>query len=362
MLRALELADLGLGMTSPNPCVGCVIVDESTGRVVGEGWHEKAGEAHAEVRALKDAGDDAAGCTAYVSLEPCNHFGRTPPCTHALLNSGIKRVVTGIVDPDPRVSGKGLEYLRQNGVQVDVGVQEAKCRELNRPFIFRVLNKRSYTTCWLPDESEGLLSVLKDIPLSSPETNMIVIGEDQAMTIMQELGGTDKHAAFADLISSLPTRMTVAIAPIRERKDGDLNRAAKMLVDSYTSRIKRSSFEAPRLLQFTSQECQSLRNILERSLNEGSNAVLLIANSSDELESWCAAGHCQHVKMDGGEERGRESHFAVMREKLRALAANPSCDVASDDKGDGATVVEDERERGVIVGRRKVFGAHIWGR
>ena len=125
MIRALELASLGMGLTTPNPCVGCVIVDEE-GHVVGEGWHAKAGEPHAEVNALAQAGQKAFGSTAYVTLEPCNHFGRTPPCTHALLKAGIKRVVAGIVDPDPRVSGAGLEFLKSKGIEVEVGVQRNK--------------------------------------------------------------------------------------------------------------------------------------------------------------------------------------------------------------------------------------------
>ena len=105
MRRALELAATATGKTFPNPVVGCVIVDPNTGDVVGEGFHPKAGEPHAEVFALRAAGDAARGATAYVSLEPCNHFGRTPPCSRALVDAGVARVVVGFVDPDPRVSG-----------------------------------------------------------------------------------------------------------------------------------------------------------------------------------------------------------------------------------------------------------------
>ena len=363
MLRALELAARGQRSTSPNPCVGCVIVDETSGRIVGEGWHERAGQAHAEARALTEAGTDAAGCTAYVSLEPCNHFGRTPPCTHALLNAGIKRVVAGIVDPDPRVSGKGVEYLRQNGVKVDVGVQEAKCLELNRPFIFRVLNKRSYVTCWLSDEEMGLLSVLRAIPLSSPETNMIVLGEDQVMKIMQELGGSDKRSAFVNLISSLPDGMIVAIAPIRESHDGS-HTASEDLAEYYSSRMKQSSSEAPQVVHFATQKSQSLQSIMERCLEGGSNAALLIADSPEELQSWCAAGYCQHVKMVApSQKEGRgQPRFATLRSKLRALASSPTCKVISR-KAAGTRVAfdEDRQEQGVVVdGHTAVFSAHVW--
>lgn len=148
MRRAIMLASQAIGKTSPNPCVGCIIVDEN-GTIVGEGWHEKAGEAHAEVRALKEAGAKAIGSTAYVSLEPCNHFGRTPPCSQALHSYGIKRVVAGMVDPDPRVSGGGLNFLSDQGIDVKVGVEEDLCKSLNAPFIFRVLHKRPYVVLWL---------------------------------------------------------------------------------------------------------------------------------------------------------------------------------------------------------------------
>eukprot|EP01035_Chromulina_nebulosa_P018597 gene18597-24324_t len=123
MNRAIELATKAIGQTSPNPCVGCVIVSLN-GTIVGEGYHERAGLPHAEVGAIKQAGELARDGTAYVSLEPCNHYGRTPPCTLALIKCGIKRVIAGIVDPDPRVSGKGLAFLASQGVEIGIGLQE----------------------------------------------------------------------------------------------------------------------------------------------------------------------------------------------------------------------------------------------
>ncbi|CAM9893770.1 unnamed protein product, partial [Choristocarpus tenellus] len=137
MRRALELASQGVGNTRPNPAVGCVVLDKK-GKVVGEGYHPKAGEPHAEIWALRQAGDRAMGGTAYVTLEPCNHFGRTPPCTSALLESGVKRVVAGMVDPDPRTAGGGLRRLAEGGVEVSVGVEGDACQELNAPFVHRI--------------------------------------------------------------------------------------------------------------------------------------------------------------------------------------------------------------------------------
>lgn len=133
MRRALELAEKGSGRTSPNPLVGAVVV--RSGVCVGEGFHPKVGEPHAEVFALREAASQAKGATLYVNLEPCCHFGRTPPCVELILRSGIGRVVSAMEDPDPRVRGQGHEALRRAGVRVDVGLLETEARRLNAPYI-----------------------------------------------------------------------------------------------------------------------------------------------------------------------------------------------------------------------------------
>ncbi|CAI6011095.1 unnamed protein product [Closterium sp. NIES-65] len=143
MRRALELSRQALGRTSPNPMVGCVIVKD--GDIIGEGWHPKAGEPHAEVFALRVAGKAAAGATAYVTLEPCNHHGRTPPCSQALVKARVRRVVVGTVDPNPLVGGEGVQTLRRSGVEVVVGVEEAACRRNVEAFMFRIANQRPYS-------------------------------------------------------------------------------------------------------------------------------------------------------------------------------------------------------------------------
>lgn len=142
MKMAVELAEQGRGWTSPNPMVGAVIVKDST--VVGKGFHQAAGGPHAEIHALREAGEKARGATLYVSLEPCNHTGWTPPCTHAILESGIKRVVAGMRDPDPRVTGGGLAFLESQGVDVSVGVCEDLCHRLNEIFIKYVTTSRPF--------------------------------------------------------------------------------------------------------------------------------------------------------------------------------------------------------------------------
>ena len=141
MRRALELASRGVGMTSPNPAVGCVILDRE-GELAGEGWHEYDRLDHAEVVAIRNAGERTQGGTAYVTLEPCNHTGRTGPCSAALIAAGVARVVVATGDPNPLVAGGGLERLRQAGIAVEVGVGEGEARRLNEGFARWIVSKR----------------------------------------------------------------------------------------------------------------------------------------------------------------------------------------------------------------------------
>ena len=142
MARALELAGRGLYTATPNPRVGCVIVRD--GALAGEGWHERAGAAHAEVNALAAAGQRARGATAYVSLEPCVHQGRTGPCAEALIKAGVARVVAALQDPNPLVSGKGLDRLKQAGIESAVGLLQEEARELNIGFVSRMTRGRPW--------------------------------------------------------------------------------------------------------------------------------------------------------------------------------------------------------------------------
>ena len=142
MAHALRLAERGLYTTTPNPRVGCVIVRD--GVIVGEGWHERAGEPHAEAHALRGAGERARGATAYVTLEPCNHTGRTPPCATALIQSGIARVVAAMVDPNPIVAGTGLRALSDAGLETAAGLFESQAQELNIGFVSRMRRGRPW--------------------------------------------------------------------------------------------------------------------------------------------------------------------------------------------------------------------------
>jgi diaminohydroxyphosphoribosylaminopyrimidine deaminase/5-amino-6-(5-phosphoribosylamino)uracil reductase len=144
MRRALALARRGVGRTSPNPAVGCVIVRD--GLVVGEGWHRQAGTPHAEVHALWQAGDRARGGDVYVTLEPCSHHGRTPPCADALVAAGVGRVFAGMTDPNPKVMGEGLARLRAAGIEAESGLLEEECRRLNEPFIKQITTGLPFVT------------------------------------------------------------------------------------------------------------------------------------------------------------------------------------------------------------------------
>lgn len=154
MALSIRLAEKGQFTTSPNPNVGCVLVDEK-GNIVGQGWHHKAGSPHAEVHALREAGDKAKGATAYVSLEPCNHQGKTPPCTQALIQAGVKRVVAAMVDPNPLVAGKGLKALANAGIDVSDGLLQSDAEKVNRGFIKRMRIGRPFVTVKLASTIDG---------------------------------------------------------------------------------------------------------------------------------------------------------------------------------------------------------------
>ncbi|MHB8920259.1 MAG: bifunctional diaminohydroxyphosphoribosylaminopyrimidine deaminase/5-amino-6-(5-phosphoribosylamino)uracil reductase RibD [Halothiobacillus sp.] len=153
MAQALALAGRGLTTAQPNPRVGCVIVRD--GQLVGRGFHARTGEPHAEVFALREAGERARGATAYVTLEPCAHFGKTPPCAPQLAAAGVQRVVTAMVDPDPRVADNGHAILRAAGVQVDVGLMAAEARWLNRGFLSRIERRRPWVTVKIAQSLDG---------------------------------------------------------------------------------------------------------------------------------------------------------------------------------------------------------------
>lgn len=208
MALAIQLAEKGLYTTEPNPRVGCVLV--KNGAIIGQGYHRKAGEGHAEVNALAQAGADAEGCTAYVTLEPCSHFGKTPPCAHALIDAQVREVIVAMVDPNPQVSGSGIRKLEQAGITVRCGLLESQARALNPGFIKRMTSGLPYVrvkmavsldgrTAMASGESQWITGPLarQDVQRLRARSSAIISGvgsitkDDSALTLRAEQLGLD---------------------------------------------------------------------------------------------------------------------------------------------------------------------------
>jgi len=200
MARALELARKGIYSTHPNPRVGCVIVDD--GIIVGEGWHARAGEPHAEVHALRHAGAKAKGATAYVTLEPCSHHGRTPPCADALLEAGITRVVAAMQDPNPEVGGRGLLRLMNAGVNVQSGILQSEARALNTGFLKRMEHGLPYVRVKMAMSLDGRTA------MASGESKWIT-GPDARSAVQRLRAQSSAVITGADTVLADDARLTV---------------------------------------------------------------------------------------------------------------------------------------------------------
>lgn len=226
MARAIELAKQGLYTTDPNPRVGCVIV--KAGEIIGEGYHRKAGEGHAEVNALAMAGDSAKGATAYVTLEPCSHFGRTPPCSDGLIKAGIRHVVCAMKDPNPQVSGKGFAKLIEAGIDVTLGVLEEESRALNPGFIKRMESGMPFVRLKMASSLDGRTAMAsgesqwitgsaarQDVQRLRARSSAIITGiesiksDNSSLTVRaEELGLNDPEFA-AEIATRQPLRVVL---------------------------------------------------------------------------------------------------------------------------------------------------------
>lgn len=227
MGRALQLAERGRLTCDPNPRVGCVLVRD--GRCIGEGWHERTGEAHAEIRALQAAGGDATGATAYITLEPCSHYGRTPPCADALIEAGIARAVVGATDPNPKVSGRGLERLREAGIAVASGLMAKHSEQLNPGFFRRMRSGLPYVrvklamsldgrTAMASGESRWITSAAAraDVHYWRAASSAVVTGVDTVLADDPALTARDLSAEF------LPPLRVVIDSHLRTPADAGL--------------------------------------------------------------------------------------------------------------------------------------------
>lgn len=196
MHRALQLARLGAGHVAPNPLVGCVLV--RNGRLIGEGWHQRYGQAHAEVNAVAAVQDKKLlqGCTAYVSLEPCSHYGKTPPCADLLIDAAVGRVVISHADPNPLVGGQGVQQLRQAGIEVEMGCLQAAGRWLNRRFLTAMEKKRPYVILKWAQTADGFLTDHpgRPLPISGPVAQRLLHGWRAA----EDAFLIGSHTALAD--------------------------------------------------------------------------------------------------------------------------------------------------------------------
>jgi len=231
MARALQLAERGLYTTEPNPRVGCVLVRE--GKIIGEGWHKRAGEGHAEVEALADVEGSAQGSTAYVTLEPCSHQGKTGPCCDALINAGVIRVVAAMQDPNPLVAGRGFERMQKAGIDVKFGVLEAQARALNPGFIKRMETGLPYVRIKLAMSVDGRTAMdsgesqwitgpaaRSDVQKLRARSSAIVTGlgtvlhDDPSMMIRAEQLGlfpglVSEHVSREDVVRRQPLRVVL---------------------------------------------------------------------------------------------------------------------------------------------------------
>lgn len=256
MREAIRLARRGIGATHPNPRVGAVVLHGS--KIVGRGFHARAGEAHAETRALESAADAAAGATLVVSLEPCPHFGRTPPCVDAILRAGIRRVVIGMLDPNPLVDGKGVARLREAGVDVSVGLDEDECRALNPPY----LKWRATGLPWVTLKS--MVSLDGRVATSDGESRGLGGPEEQRRVHRLRVENDAVLIGVETALRDDPL-LTVRLAPAREA--GPV--PCRVVLDStlrtpLDSRLVRTAREAPLILATTSADEARARVFEER--------------------------------------------------------------------------------------------------
>ncbi len=266
MRRALRLAERGRGRTSPNPMVGALLVKR--GKVVGEGYHARAGEPHAEIVALTKAGREARGATLYINLEPCTHFGKTPPCAPAVIDAEVKRVVIGMEDPNPLVKGKGIALLRKAGIDVTVGVLEEACYRLNEAFCKYIVERRPFVILKAGATLDGKLATRQgDSKWITGETSRgfvhrlrnqvdgVVVGigtvlKDDPMLTARVKGGRDPYRIIFDsrlripeeakVINLAPSKTIIAtteMAP-REKRERLERKGVRILVmDSEAGRV-----------------------------------------------------------------------------------------------------------------------------
>ena len=298
MRRAIELARQGWGQTAPNPMVGAVVVRD--GLVVGEGSHQRFGEEHAEVRAIAAAGESAKGATLYVSLEPCNHYGKTPPCTRAIVAAEISRVVAAIEDPNPTAAG-GSDFLRSHGVTVDIGVESEAAAELLAPFLFTAKSDRPFITLKLALSANGAVAegVRRRKWLSSAESRA---------EVHRLRAGADAIAVGAGTVVADDPQLTVrdALKPRLLPARVVFDRKGRVPL---TSRLVRSAGEIPTIIVTSNGAAQVAR------LRHAGVTVIEASDTRSAVEALHRAG-IQHLFVEGGAGLARDLLQGALVDRL----------------------------------------------
>jgi diaminohydroxyphosphoribosylaminopyrimidine deaminase/5-amino-6-(5-phosphoribosylamino)uracil reductase len=277
MAYALRLAEKGLWSTDPNPRVGCVIVNE--GKIVGEGWHQVAGESHAEIHALQMAKEKAGGATCYVTLEPCCHQGRTPPCTEALIKAGIKRVVIAMTDPNPLVCNKGIEQLTRAGIVVDTGILSHEAEQLNPGFLMRMRHNRPYIRCKMAMSLDGRTA------MASGESRWIT-SQDARCDVQCLRARSSAIMTGAGTVLSDDPRLTVREVELSHHlslKSVVIQQPLRVIVDTHLSMPTNAQMLSlpGKTVIFTANNNQKLKEILEMA---GAQVVCLPAGIEQEVD------------------------------------------------------------------------------
>lgn len=269
MTRAINLAERGLFTTDPNPRVGCVLVND--GEVVGEGWHEVAGEPHAEINALNQAGEKAKGATAYVTLEPCCHQGKTPPCSEALIAAGISRVVVGMEDPNPQVAGEGLKQLAAAGIEVSSGLMEEQVARLNPGFIKRMQSGRPFIRCKMAMSVDGRTA------MASGESKWIT-GDAARINVHQLRARSSAIITGIGTVLADDPSLNVRLPDY----EGEIHQPLRVILDPHLSTpVDASMFNLPgRKLIVTATDDEEVKEQLDRDDVE----VVYMPNGHDSID------------------------------------------------------------------------------
>lgn len=281
MRRCFTLASLGLGQTAPNPLVGCVIVKD--GEIIGEGFHRKFGERHAEVDAMSNVKEQSmlVGSTIYVNLEPCNHHGKTPPCTEAVVKAGVSKVIISNVDPNPLVAGSGIRYLKERGVEVVTGVCDQEGAYLNRRFLVYHKQKRPYVILKWAQTSDGFIAPLDSLRKNSLEpfwisceTSRLLVhkwrSEEQSILVGRKTIEMDNPA--------LTCRYPGGINPIRIAIDPELKIAKSKRIFDRPGRVivlNRLKSEISENIQYLKLQLTNAYSVLDTLYQQGIQSVLV---------------------------------------------------------------------------------------